>query len=135
MKFTIAFGGAPQDVTIMLSGVATPEGFRRFIDARLSDARFRAGPLILLDASFLDTSQMSEAMLQQAIEPLIENERNYPPLALAIVAPDARTCSDAVLTRAHLGGSTSNRGVFASVEEAVAWLKEQQRSGLTRSGD
>lgn len=113
----------------MLSGVATPEGFRRFTDARLSDERFRKGLLILLDASFLDTSQMSEAMLQQAIEPLIENERNYPPLALAIVAPDARTFSDAVLTRAHLGGSTSNRGVFASSEEAVAWLKEQQRSG------
>jgi hypothetical protein len=125
MEFTIAFGGAPQDVTIILSGVATPEGFRRFNDARLSDERFRAGLLIFLDASFLDTSQMSEAMFQQAIEPMIERERIYPPLALAIVAPDARTFRDAVLTRAHLGGSRSHRGVFASREEAVAWLKEQ----------
>ena len=39
---------------------------------------------------------------------------NHPPLALAILAPDARTFKDAVLTRAHLGGVSSHRGVFAS---------------------
>ncbi len=129
MEFTIAFGGAPQDVTIILSGVATAEGFRRFNEARLSDERFRTGLLILLDASSLDTSQMSEAMLQTAIEPMIERERQYPPLALAIVAPNARTFKDAILTRAHLGGSRSRREVFASLEEAVAWLKQQAATG------
>jgi hypothetical protein len=104
MEFTIEFGGDPQDVTITLAGVATPESFRRFNEARLSDERFRKGLVILLDASSLDTSQMSEVMFQEAVEPMLEREANDPPLALAIVAPDARTFKDAVLTRAHLGG-------------------------------
>ena len=43
MEFTIEFGGDPQDVTITLSGVATPGSFRRFNEARLSDERFRKG--------------------------------------------------------------------------------------------
>lgn len=122
----IEFGGDPHDVTITLSGRATLEGFQRFNDERLSDERFRTGLLILLDASALDTSEMSESMFQLAVEPMVERERLYPPLALAIVAPDAQTFKDAVLTRAHLGGSSSRRGVFASREEAVAWLEEQR---------
>jgi len=133
MKFTIAFGGTPQDVTIMLSGVATPEGFRRFNEARLSDERFRRGLVILLDASFLDTSQMSENMFQTALEPMLERELIDPPLALAIVAPAARTFKDAVIARAHLGGQSSHRAVFASREDAVFWLKQQRRADTAPS--
>jgi hypothetical protein len=128
MEFTIAFGGAPQDVTIVLSGVANSEGFQRFNEARLSDERFRRGLVILLDASSLDTSQMSESMFQEAVEPMLERELIYPPLALAIVAPDARTFNDAILTRAHLGGQRSHRAVFASLEEALFWLKSARRA-------
>ncbi len=130
VKFTIAFGGSPQDVTIMLSGVATPGGFRRFNEARLSDERFRGGLAILLDASFLDTSQMSESMFQTALEPMLEHELIEPPLALAIVAPDARTFKDAVIARAHLGGRRSHRAVFASREEALLWLEQQRRADI-----
>jgi hypothetical protein len=126
MDFTIEFGGDPQDVTITLSGVASPEGFLRFNDARLSDQRFREGLLILLDASALDTSQMTESMFQAAVEPMIERERLYPPLGLAILAPDEQTFKDAILTRAHLGGSSSRRGVFGSREAALTWLCEQR---------
>jgi hypothetical protein len=126
MEFTIEFGGDPQDVTITLSGLATPESFRRLNEARLSDERFRRGLVILLDASTLDTSQMSESMLQTAVEPMLERELNDPPLALAIVAPDARTFKDAVLTRAHLGGQSSHRAVFASRSEALFWLSERR---------
>ncbi len=126
MDFTIEFGGDPQDVTITLSGVASPEGFLRFNEARLSDQRFREGLLILLDASALDTSQVTESMFQAAVEPMIERERLYPPLGLAILAPDEQTFRDAILTRAHLGGSSSRRGVFGSREAALTWLGEQR---------
>jgi hypothetical protein len=128
MEFTIEFGGDPQDVTITLSGIATPESFRRFNDARLSDERFRKGLVILLEASTLDTSQMSEVLFQEAVEPMLERELSDPPLALAIVAPDARTFKDAVLTRAHLGGQSSHRAVFASREDALLWLGQQRRA-------
>jgi hypothetical protein len=133
MDFTIEFGGDPQDVTIALSGVATPEDFRHFNEARLSDERFRKGLVILLDASYLDTSQMSESMFQKAVEPMLERELNDPPLALAIVAPDARTFKDAVLTRAHLGGRSSHRAVFVSRKEALFWLNLQRRADSTAS--
>ena|ERR1700730_4687869 len=133
MEFTIAFGGAPQDVTIILSGVATPEAFRRFNEARLSDERFRKGLVILLDASSLDTSQMTESMFQEAFAPMLERELLYPPLALAIVAPDARTFKDAIITRAHLGGQRSHRAVFASLEDALFWLKRQRRADSAAS--
>jgi hypothetical protein len=52
-------------------------------------------------------------------------------LALAILAPGPRTLKDAIITRAHLGGSSSRRAVFAPREDALAWVSEQRpvRSG------
>jgi hypothetical protein len=126
VEFTIEFGGDLEDATITLSGVATPGGFEDFIEARMLDTRFRTGMLILVDASQLDTSAMSGEMLQAAMEPLLEREWRNPPQAVAILAPDAATFQDAVITRAHLGGASSRRSVFASREEALAWLKEQR---------
>jgi hypothetical protein len=126
MEHAIEFGGSPQDVTITLSGVATPLGFRRFIEERLSDERFRPDMLIFIDASELDTSEMSGEKLRVAMEPLSEREWHGRPLAVAILAPDARTFTDATLTRAHLGGSNSRRAVFGSRAEALDWLREQR---------
>jgi hypothetical protein len=127
MRHKIEFGGEPQDVTITLSGVATQEGFQRVNEARLSDERFQKRLLILLDAVSLDDSRMSEQQLEAAIEPMIESERERPPLALAIVA--RQTLREAIRNRTHLGGSMSRRRVFASREDALAWLREQQRVG------
>jgi hypothetical protein len=89
--------------------------------------------MILLDASFLDTSQMSESMFQEALEPMLARELIDPPLAVAIVAPDPRTFEDAVIARAHLGGQISRRAVFASREEALVWLNEQRRADTAPS--
>jgi hypothetical protein len=127
MEFAIEFGGNVEDVTITLSGVATPSGFQAFIEARVLDTRFRTGMLILVDASQLDTSEMSAEMLQAAMEPLLEREWRQPPQAVAILAVDAPTFGDAVITRAHLGGSNSRRSVFASRDEALRWLEQQRR--------
>ena len=57
---------------------------------------------------------------------MIEREQLYPLLGLAILAPDEQTFKDAILTRAHLGGSSSRRAVFASREAALTWLGEQR---------
>ena len=99
MEFAIEFGGDLEDATITLSGVAAPAGFQAFIEARMLDTRFRTGMLILADASQLDTSAMSGEMLQAAMEPLLESEWRHPPQAVAILAPDAATFQDAVITR------------------------------------
>ena len=128
MEFTIEFGGDPQDVTATFSGVADLAGFRRYSEELASDPRFRAGMMILVEASALDTSQMSIESVQAASEPMIERDWKYPPLAIAIVAPDPRTFEDASQSRAHQGGSGSNRRVFRSREAALSWLEEQRRS-------
>ncbi|HEY8107744.1 MAG TPA: hypothetical protein VIC70_03515 [Gaiellaceae bacterium] len=128
MDYAIEFGGDPQDVTITLSGVATPVDFRSFIEARVLDPRFRTDMVILVDASRLDTSEMSSEALGAAMEPMIERDWHQPPLAVAIVAADARTLADAALTRARLGGRRSRRAVFTSHEEAIDWLRAQRRT-------
>jgi hypothetical protein len=128
MKFTIEFGGDPQDVTVTFSGVADLPGFRRYNEEITSDPRFRAGMMILVDASALDTSQMSSENIQAASEPISERDWNLPPRAVAIVAPDPRTFNDFLHARAHQGGSRSRRRVFGSQEAALGWLNEQRRS-------
>jgi hypothetical protein len=128
MEFTIEFGGDPQEVTITLAGVATPEEFRRYNEERASDPRFRAGMTMLVDISALDTSQLSNDDLQALSGPMVERDLNHPPLAVAILAPNAQTFADAMHHRAHLGGASSRRGVFASRAAALDWLSEQRRS-------
>ena len=93
----------------------------------MSDERFEKRLLILLDAVSLDPSQISEQMLLAAITPIVESEQSHPPLALAVVA--LQMLREAIRNRPHLGGSMSRRRVFASREDALAWLREQQRVG------
>jgi len=128
VKFAIEFGGDPQDITVTFSGVADLSGFRRYNETLISDPRFRAGMMILVDASGLDTSQLSGEELQAASEPISKRDWNHPPRAVAIVAPDPRTFYDFGYARAHQGGSRSRRHVFGSREAALGWLSEQRRS-------
>ena len=128
MEFKIEFGGEPQDVTVTLSGVADLIGFRRYNEEFSSDPRFRAGMLILVDASALDSSQLSSEHLEAASQQMSERDWIHPPRAIAIVAPDPRTFDDFGAARAHQGGSRSRRRVFAAREPAVSWLDEQRRS-------
>jgi hypothetical protein len=47
------------------------------------------------------------------------------------VTSNARTFADAMELRAHLGGARSRRDVFASREDALAWLEEQRGSAAS----
>lgn len=136
MEYTINFSidGVPQDVTITLSGIATLQELWRYNDELVSDPCFRAGLTMLIDASTLDTAQLSdENLMEAALDPLIERDWHHPPRAVAIVAADPQTFNARVRAQAHLGGSRSRRRVFASQEAAVGWLEEQRRSDTTAS--
>jgi hypothetical protein len=126
MGFSFTFGGEPQDLTIILTGRADVPGLRRLNEALTHDPRFRAGLAILVDTSDLDVSGLTAEAIEVITEPVVERDWSALPLAEAIVAPNEATSATAALYRAFLGGSRSRRAIFASHEEATAWLREQR---------
>jgi len=114
------------DVEITFSGVATLDAFRRFSETFAADPRYRAGLLMLVDVSALDTSELSGDALQELTAPILERDWYHPPAAVAIVAAGA-VYSDALRYRAHLGGSRSNRQLFLTRDDALAWLEGQRK--------
>jgi hypothetical protein len=127
VEFEIAFSdaGGPADVEIAVTGVPTAAEFAKLNEQLLSDSRFRAGLKMLVDCSALDTSPLRDEDVQRLTEPMVMRDWHFPPLAVALLAPDDRTFDVARSYRAHLGGSRSNRQVFRSRGEAERWLAEQ----------
>jgi hypothetical protein len=128
VEFEIVFSnaGGAADVEIAVQGVPTAAEFAKVNEQLLGDPRFRAGLKMLVDCSGLDTSPLTPENVQQLTEPMVMRDWHYPPLAVALVAPDDGTYDAARAYRAHLGGSRSNRQVFRSRAEAEAWLAEQK---------
>jgi len=126
VDFTIEFGGEPQDVTITTSGVADVGGSARLYAELVSDPRHRRGLLVLADHSALDTSELTDLDIERIAAAVSTTEWAAPPRAVAIVISTARALDHARLAIAHMGGSRSNRGVFSSRTQAVAWLQEQR---------
>ena len=126
VEFEITFqdGDGPADVEMALAGVPTAEALRLLNGRLTADPRFRAGLRMLVDLSALDTSGLSDGEVQSLSEHMVERDWDYPPLAVAIIAPDEETFSAAREYRAHLGGSKSNRHLFSTRVEAVAWLED-----------
>lgn len=125
MEFTIEFGAGPQDVTVTTFGIADVDGSRRLYAALASDPRYRAGMLILADHSALEMSRLTDLDLERIAAVISESDWNLPPRAVAIVASNLEAHVRARETVAHLGGSRSNRRVFSSRDEALAWLGGQ----------
>ena len=127
MEFDFAFtdGDGPADIEETLAGVPTEHGFRLLNETVMSDPRFRAGLTILVDCSALDTSGLSSEELQRLSEHMTVRDWDYPPAAVAIIAPNEGTFSTVQEYRAHLGGSKSNRQLFRNRADAVAWLEEK----------
>jgi hypothetical protein len=125
MTFDFAFTDGPADIEETLAGVPTEDGFRLLNETVMSDPRFRAGLKILVDCSALDTTGLSNQEVQSLSEQMAVRDWTYPPAAIAIIAPNEGTFSTVQEYRAHLGGSRSNRQLFRSRADAVAWLEEQ----------
>jgi hypothetical protein len=128
VEYEIVFtnAGGPSDVEIAVIGVPTAAEFAKLNEQLLGDERFRAGLKMLVDCSRLETSGLSVEDVQELTEPMVMRDWHFPPLAVALVAPDNRTFEAARAYRAHLGGSRSNRQVFRSRAEGEAWLAEQE---------
>jgi hypothetical protein len=127
MEFAITFqdGDGPADLEIAIAGVPDAESFLLLNGRLTADPRFRAGLRIVADCSALDTSGLSDEEVQSLSEQMVERDWDYAPSAVATIAPDEQTFSAVRAYRAHVGGSRSNRHLFRSRAEAIAWLEDQ----------
>ncbi len=129
MEIEIEFrgGDGPADIEETLTGVPTEADFRLLNERVMSDPRFRAGMKILVDCSALDTIGLSNQEVQSFSKHMAVRDWDYPPAAVAIIAPDDQTFDTVQAYRAHLGGSKSNRQLFRARADAIAWLEQQPR--------
>jgi hypothetical protein len=121
MEFAVEFGGGPQDVTVVASGVADVAGLRELVRSVGADERYRPGLLLLYDFTDLDLSVLSDRELEQVTETVMERDWLSQPRAVAIVG-GAKTLETARIGVAHLGGSRSRRQLFTSRDDAASWL-------------
>jgi hypothetical protein len=129
MEFEIDFpADGPADIEMSVSGVPTLAELERFNEALVSDPRFRAGLTMLVETA-IESDGISAEELQALSAPQVMRDWQYPPAAVAIIAPGGPTYDHAQRYRAHTGGSRSNRRVFSTREEAVAWLEELKGDG------
>lgn len=126
MNYSLEFGGDPQDLTMTLTGDLDTRGIRALVEELLTHPEFRAGMLILVDLSDLDTSSMSVEEYETLIDVIATRDDLIPARATAIVAPAGRTYDDAMQHRAYVGGSKSGREVFEDRADATAWLAAQR---------
>jgi hypothetical protein len=126
LEFAFTFDDAGEQVTITLIGRPTPLDFRRLADELVADPRFRRNMLHLVDCSQLVVIE-EEKVIFDEMEPLVERDWEFPPRAVAIVAPGP-IFERAVLARAHLGGSLLNRRVFSDIEDAREWLSQHREA-------
>jgi hypothetical protein len=127
MEFEFHFPtGGPADLEMSISGIPTLAGLELLNEQLVADPRFRAGLRILVEAAGIDARGISVNEVQVLSEPMVMRDWQYAPAAVAIVAPDEETSRALTLYRAHVGGSKSNRHVFASRQEAIAWLDKQE---------
>jgi hypothetical protein len=130
MEFAIDFpADGSADIEISVSGVPTLAELELFNETLVADPRFRAGLTMLVDVAGLEYDGISAEELQALSAPMLMRDWQYPSAAVAIVSPGGPTYDHVQRYRAHVGGSRSNRRVFSSREEAVAWLAEKKDSG------
>ncbi len=129
MEYAIDFvGSGPAEAVVRLSGPLTRAAFDELTDTLTNDPRWRQGLALLVDISELDVSGLSEADVGGLTGPIVARDWDFPPRAVAIVAPDDLQFRAALAYRAYIGGSKSMRHVVRTRAEAVGWLEDHPSS-------
>ena len=123
MEYRFEFGGSPQDVTVIASGVARVSEFSRLSESLCDQSRFEPGMLILLDMTDVDMSAIPLSEAPEIGRGLAVLQDRREGCAVAVVSRDPLTT---VLTRAGVGGNDwLDVWVACSREEASVWLESQ----------
>ena len=94
MNYSLDFDGSPQDLTMTLTGAVDAPSIRAFIEEMVAHPQYRAGMLILVDLSDLDTSTITQEQYEGLGDAISGRDHRFPSKAIAIVAPNARTYDD-----------------------------------------
>ena len=125
MESEIIWGGAPEDVRVRTSGVATVEGFSSWLLEGLSDPRMRPGLRVIVDHRLLDTSGMRYEDVERRVEIAAKEAPRFADIHIAVVVGREvefgilRMLESLFEARSEL---RSILRVFRSIEEARSWL-------------
>jgi hypothetical protein len=128
VKYTIEFGGAPQDVTITTSGPGSGKGLVDFVRDLVSNPLFRPGLLILVDHLSLDPTPINAADVRAQAETVLLLDERIGPSKVAIVVPTPLAFGFARMYELYTERAQVTSKVFYSRSEALKWLESQRPS-------
>ena len=129
MKHEISWGGDPEDARITTWGTATLEGLDAWVQEGLSDPRYRSGMHILVDHRQLDWSGLSPANVQERIELFARHAARLDSARAAVVMRSPVNFGIARMEQAYIELHSELKieiGVFTSIEDARAWIRERK---------
>lgn len=123
MDYVLEFGGPDADIVGTTSGRADTAGMKRFLDAIVSDQRFRSGSSLLSDHSALDFSGLTPADIRDisAYVSRLNELHGFGPVAA--VVPNQFAFGFARMGQTLLTTELLGRIVY-SREDAIEWLRE-----------
>jgi hypothetical protein len=126
MEFEITFSDDLLYVVVTTSGPAALEGFAAYLEALVSDPRWRPGRDVLSDQSRLDARSLTAAEIESILELHLRYAEAIGPGLSAIVTGSPLKFGLARMFEAQGQDALPFRmRIFATVEKAEAWLLEE----------
>jgi hypothetical protein len=133
VKYSIEFGGVPQDVTITTFGMADADGLIGFVRDLVANPRFRPGMLILVDHMSIDASKLTGADVRAQAGVVVGLSEKLGPSKVAIVVPTPLTFGYARMYEHHAAETQLHSRVFYSRRDALAWLESERSSAESQT--
>ena len=129
MEFEIVFDTDSEFAIVRTWGVASLESFSVYLRALVSDPRWRRGMDVLYDHTALEAGHLTAGDIEALVAIHFPFAHAIGPGRCAIVAGSSLKFGLGRMFEAHADGRLPFRPrVFATVEEAVAWLHTADRT-------
>jgi len=129
MDYEITWGGDPEKATVATRGEASLEGLNAWVQEVLSDSRYHEGMSFILDHRGLDWSGISLEGVQERIELLRQDMIRVERVRVAMVMRAGVDFGLARMYQAYVELQPDLQieiGVFTSIEDARAWIRERK---------
>jgi hypothetical protein len=125
LRYTITFGGGPEDVHVTMSEEVTYEDVTAYLQDLLGDPRWRPGMNLLADVTAVDVAGLTSNDIMRFAELYAEHGTQIGPGRHALVASDPVRFGLSRMwgTYAESSGVEFTSAVFDSVERAREWLR------------